>query len=159
MEKKNIKKYVVSGLLAAILLAGPALGYHGTNAEKVENVSSTLTFKEVITDLSKYPKMTSIDQEENLDFKTRCINNLNVYFGIVEEVVNQRYTTKPTKTKNEDGTVTYSAPVNYILTTDENGELICQKDVVCVEESYGYKVTWGPNNQNEKVFKFKRQGK
>lgn len=155
MEKKNIKKYAASGLLAAYLLTMTGFEIHDTSVDHSEELCPITRILNVIPNMSKTSDVpTGIELHQipqiKKEFKDKGIKNVEASYGETvqkEELVD---IVLPTLVKNEDGSVSYQAPANYILTTNGNGDVVCKKTTyTCTNYGYGITTKWNQENSNE----------
>lgn len=174
MEKKNIKKYAATGLLAAALLTGAGLGIHDTHVDHTREVCPITHIMNVMPNLSYLqfgnylPSGVALHQwpEMERDYRDKGIENVQISYGKITEEVEETQTVVPIAMKREDGSTIYTAPSGYCLTRDENGNLICQKTIVSTQDNgYGLTASWGELNydntngfswENEEVLKIRK---
>lgn len=174
MEKKNIKKYAATGLLAASLLTGTALEIHDVHVDHTKEICPITHIMNIIPNVSYLqldtylPTGVALHQwsEMEKDYLEKGIEDVQISYGKISEKVEETQITMPIAMKREDGSIIYAAPSGCYLTRDENGNLVCQKTIISTQDTgYGLTASWGELSydntngilwENEEVLKVRK---
>ena len=152
MEKKNIKKYVATGLMAAMLSTGVGLCIHDTHVDHTNEVCPITKIMNFIPNLSYfeygvYVPTGIVHQTKQMqkDYEARGIMNPTISFGEISYPV-------PNEFIDDDGNINY-IPDGYYLTFADNGSLVFKK----YSADYGITASWGDWNglsyENQQILK------
>jgi len=150
INKKNIKRYAATGLLAASIVAGIAV--NDGNIDHTKEVCPITRIMNVMPNPSfliwntYLPTGVALHQwpEMDWDYEAKGIEDVQITYGKITEKVEEIQIVMPNAEKNEDGSTIYTAPSGFCFTNDENGNLVCQRTIVSTQDAgYGLMASWG----------------
>lgn len=146
INKKNIKKYAVTGVLATTLITGGGLAIYDMHVDHTQEVCPVAKILDNITASSLKDSDFSLGvyhqwQAMEDDYYDKGIYDVSITYSPETIIVT------PEAHIMDDGTIVYTAPQGYVLSRDIDGNYICVKN----NDTKYFDCTWGEVMYNEEA--------
>lgn len=145
--KNSIQKYAACGLILTTLIGGAVgLEIHDQHVDHTKAICPITRILNVIPNAGKVPTGVASHQWPKVkeELAGKGVTDATISYGTLYDTVKLTQTAEPIVVKRNDGSIVYTAPEGFVLTTDDNGKLVCQKtEIIDKECGEGLMAAWG----------------
>lgn len=135
INKKNIKRCIASVMLGATILAGIGVTVKEKKTDHTEKLCLITEMLNKINPKDSSPLGVVLHQmpEMTKDYKEKGIENVSISYKSYEEERIETIYAKPVGKRIGNSTIQYIAPDDFELCREENGKVVCKKEVTVTE--------------------------